>query len=103
IELPEDVARETSESAPIPASYDRRPIADEKAIARAVDAIERAHRPLLMVGAGANRKLTSRLLRALVDRVGIPFFSTQMGKGVLDETHPLWLRNAALSTPRTAS
>jgi acetolactate synthase-1/2/3 large subunit len=97
LELPEDVARESSESAPIPASYDRRPIADEKSIARAVDAIERAHRPLLMVGAGANRKLTSRMLRALVDRVGIPFFSTQMGKGVLDETHPLWLGTAALS------
>jgi acetolactate synthase-1/2/3 large subunit len=50
-----------------------------------------------MVGAGANRKLTSRMLRALVDRVGIPFFSTQMGKGVIDETHPLWLGTAALS------
>ena len=51
----------------------------------------------LMVGAGANRKLTSRMLRAFVDRVGIPFFSTQMGKGVIDETHPLWLGTAALS------
>ena len=50
-----------------------------------------------MVGAGANRKLTSRMLRALVDRVGIPFFSTQMGKCVIDETHPLWLGTAALS------
>ncbi len=97
LELPEDVARETSLAEPIPASYDRRPVADEKAIARAVEAIERAHRPLLMVGAGANRKLTSRMLRLLVDRVGIPFFSTQMGKGVLDETHPLWLGTAALS------
>jgi acetolactate synthase I/II/III large subunit len=97
LELPEDVARESSESAPIPASYDRRPVADEKAIAHAVQAIEQAKRPLLMVGAGANRKLTSRMLRAFVDRVGIPFFSTQMGKGVIDERHPLWLGTAALS------
>jgi len=97
LELPEDIARDSSDAEPIPASYDRRPVADEKSIARAVEAIERAHRPLLMVGAGANRKLTSRVLRAFVDRVGIPFLSTQMGKGVIDETHPLWLGTAALS------
>ena len=97
LELPEDIARETSEAEPIPASYDRRPVADEKSIARAVEAIEHANRPLVMVGAGANRKLTSRMLRALVDRVGLPFLSTQMGKGVIDETHPLWLGTAALS------
>jgi acetolactate synthase-1/2/3 large subunit len=97
LELPEDVARDTTEAAPIPASYDRRPVADEKAVGRAVAAIEGARRPLLMIGAGANRKLTSRMLRAFVDRVGLPFFSTQMGKGVLDETHPLWLGTAALS------
>ncbi len=97
LELPEDVARETTQAEPIPASYDRRPVADEKSIARAVAAIEGAHRPLLMIGAGANRKLTSRMLRAFVDRIGLPFFSTQMGKGVLDETHPLWLGTAALS------
>ncbi|HEX4445629.1 MAG TPA: acetolactate synthase large subunit [Polyangiaceae bacterium] len=97
LELPEDIARETSLSEPIPASYDRRPIADEKSVARAVEAIERAHRPLLMVGAGANRKLCSRMLREFVERVRLPFFSTQMGKGVIDETHPLWLGTAALS------
>ena len=28
---------------------------------------------------------------------GIPFFTTQMGKGVVDERHPLFLGNAALS------
>ncbi|HBH31648.1 MAG TPA: acetolactate synthase large subunit, partial [Desulfofustis sp.] len=32
-----------------------------------------------------------------VDKLGIPFFSTQMGKGVIDERHPLFLGNAALS------
>jgi acetolactate synthase-1/2/3 large subunit len=97
LELPEDVARETTESAPIVPSFQRRPVADEKAVARAIDAIQSARRPLIMIGAGANRKRTSQTLRALVDRTGIPFFSTQMGKGVLDEAHPLWLGTAALS------
>jgi len=97
LELPEDVARETSEAALLPASAWRRPVADEGSIALAVETIASARRPLLMIGAGANRKLTSELLRVFVDRVGIPFFSTQMGKGVVDEAHPLWMGTAALS------
>ena len=66
-------------------------------MARAVDAIHEAKRPILMVGAGANRKTSSRMLREFVDKTGIPFFTTQMGKGVIDEAHPLWIGNAALS------
>src|SRR5690606_21387504 len=63
----------------------------------AADAIRKARHPLLMIGAGANRKTTSKMLHAFVEQLGIPFFSTQMGKGVLDETGPLWLGTAALS------
>jgi acetolactate synthase-1/2/3 large subunit len=37
------------------------------------------------------------MLLEFVDKTGIPFFTTQMGKGVIDETHPLWLGNATLS------
>ena len=59
--------------------------------------LESARRPLLLVGAGANRKLTSRMLRQFIDETGIPFFTTQMGKGVVDERDPLFLGNAALS------
>jgi acetolactate synthase-1/2/3 large subunit len=50
-----------------------------------------------MLGAASNRKTSSRMLREFIDKTGIPFFTTQMGKGVVDETHPLWLGNAALS------
>ncbi|MEZ5462288.1 acetolactate synthase large subunit [Dokdonella sp.] len=97
LELPEDIARDETNVGVIPASFHRRPIADEKAIVRGVDAIREARRPILMVGAGANRKTSSKMLREFVEKFGIPFFTTQMGKGVLDETHPLWLGNAALS------
>ncbi|HRQ66857.1 MAG TPA: thiamine pyrophosphate-binding protein, partial [Xanthomonadaceae bacterium] len=62
LELPEDIADEESDAIVIPASYARRPLADEKAIARAVEAIQHASRPLLMVGAGANRKTSSKML-----------------------------------------
>ena len=100
LELPEDVARESASpgARPYPPSFERRPVADERAVGRAVEAIEDAKRPLLMIGAGANRKHTSRMLRAFVERTKIPFFTTQMGKGVVDERHPGWLGTAALSS-----
>ncbi|HKL54102.1 MAG TPA: thiamine pyrophosphate-binding protein, partial [Wenzhouxiangellaceae bacterium] len=60
LELPEDIARESAEDLkPLVASQTRRPVAEEKAIARAVEAIQNAKSPLMMCGAGANRKLTS--------------------------------------------
>lgn len=97
LEFPEDVVVEDTESMPIPQSLSRRSTAEEKAIKMAVDMIEDARRPLLLVGAGANRKSTARMLRQFIDKTGIPFFSTQMGKGVVDERDPLFLGNAALS------
>ena len=97
LELPEDIAHEQTDAIVLPASHVRRPVADEKSIQYAIEAITNAKRPLLMVGAGANRKTTSKMLREFVDKLGIPFFTTQMGKGVIDECHPLWMGNAALS------
>jgi acetolactate synthase-1/2/3 large subunit len=98
LELPEDIAREETEEPVIGASYVRRPLAEHKAIRRAVELISRAHHPLLLIGAGANRKLTCKMLRRLVDRTGIPFVTTQMGKGVINEDDDKFLGNAALSS-----
>lgn len=97
IEFPEDIADEQTDVSICTESQTRRPIAEEKAIKRAVALIEEARHPLILVGAGANRKLTSRMLHQFVEKTGIPFFSTQMGKGVVDERHPLFMGNAALS------
>ena len=97
LELPEDVAGEEAESQPLPRSRARRPVAEGKAIKQAVEMIEKAKNPLLLIGAGSNRKIPARMLRAFVDKTQMPFISTQMGKGVLDERDPLFLGNAALS------
>jgi len=97
LELPEDVAGEEAESKPLPRSRARRPVAEGKAIKQAVEMIEKAKNPLLLIGAGSNRKMPARMLRAFVDKTQMPFISTQMGKGVLDERDPLFLGNAALS------
>ncbi len=98
LELPEDIAAETIEN---PVFFEnipvRRPAAEDKAIARAVEMIEKAKHPLILVGAGANRKLVSKSLLRFVEKTRIPFFTTQMGKGVIDESHPLYIGCAALS------
>ncbi|XP_024366339.1 uncharacterized protein [Physcomitrium patens] len=97
LELPEDIAGTTTESHPFLIYPVRRPIAEAKAIDKAVDMIHSASHPLLLIGAGANRKKTQKMLREFVDTVHIPFVTTQMGKGVVTEEHPLYLGCCALS------
>ena len=97
LELPEDIARDETYADLLPKRHVRRPIAEQKSIHQAVEALQKAKHPLLLIGAGANRKQTAKMLRDFVDEFQIPFFSTQMGKGVLDERDPLFLGNAALS------
>ncbi len=98
LELPEDIAGERVAEpyifSPEPA---RRPAAEEKAVRLAVEMIQAAKSPLLLVGAGANRKRTSNMLGKFIELTGIPFLCTQMGKGVIDERHPKYLGTAALS------
>ena len=97
LELPEDVAAEDADLPLLEISRVRRPTAEDKAIRFAIEMIEAAKSPLLLIGAAANRKLTSKMLREFIDKTGIPFFTTQMGKGVVDERDPLFMGNAALS------
>ncbi|MGC1548508.1 MAG: acetolactate synthase large subunit [Rhodanobacter sp.] len=100
LELPEDIARDEvakDEAILLPTEYARRPSPDDAALVQAAEAISNAHHPILMIGAAANRQRTAVALRTFIDKLGIPFFTTQMGKGVVDEEHPLWLGNAALS------
>eukprot|EP00249_Psilotum_nudum_P024196 c29119_g3_i1 orf=154-3498(+) len=97
LELPEDIAGTMTNADLFPVHPVRRPIAEEKAISKAVQMIEAASHPLLLVGAGANRKRTQNMLRQFVDKLGIPFVTTQMGKGVITEAHPLYLGCCALS------
>ncbi len=97
IELPEDIAAEEADATLFDVVGHRRPDADEQVIKQAATMIEAAKMPLLLVGAGANRKRTSEALNIFIDKTGIPFFNTQLGKGVVDERHPKFLGTAALS------
>ncbi len=97
IELPEDIAEEKTDASIFDVVGHRRPDADIGSLKKAVEMIGEAERPLLLIGAGANRKRTSKALKGLIDKTGIYFFNTQMGKGVVDERHEKYIGTAALS------
>jgi acetolactate synthase-1/2/3 large subunit len=98
IELPEDIASEEVDFRFFDIHQVQRPIADKKAIEQASEIIKKSRMPLLLIGAGANREITSDSLTKFIEKTGIYFFNTQMGKGVIDERHPLFLGTAALSS-----
>lgn len=98
LELPEDVAGDEVTASPFSTQKIRRPGPDPKAIATAVDMIQSAKHPLILVGAAANRKLVRKQLESLIHKTKIPFITTQMGKGVLDESSDYYLGTTALSS-----
>lgn len=99
IEFPEDIAaEEITGYAPMPYEKIRRPEIDEKMLQILVDRLQSAKRPMLLVGAGANRKRIGKYLTQLITKHHIPFFTSQMGKGVVDESLPQFLGTAALTS-----
>ena len=80
-----------------PAKSPRRPDCSEGAIGEAAALIRAAKHPLLLVGAGANRKRIIDALEQFVSKTGMPYFNTQMGKGVIGGFHELYIGTAALS------
>lgn len=97
LEFPEDVAEEESDSVPIAWEKVRRPVPDQKSIDAVVAIIEAAKSPVIVIGASANRKLIRKQLRNFIQATGIPFVTTQMGKGVEDESSELYIGTTALS------
>ncbi|GBD86670.1 acetolactate synthase [bacterium BMS3Abin03] len=98
IELPEDIAVENVDFKIFDIHPYPKPIAAEEGIGQGADMIKKSKRPLLLIGAGANRGAASNALTQFIEKTGIYFFNTQMGKGVIDERHPLFLGTAALSS-----
>jgi acetolactate synthase I/II/III large subunit len=98
LELPEDIAQEDCDNALFEPIGHIIPKPDDTAIEEAVKMIQKAKMPLLLIGAGANRKVTCDALKSFVDATGIYFFTTQMGKGAIDERHDQYLGTAALSS-----
>jgi acetolactate synthase-1/2/3 large subunit len=97
LELPEDIARETANAALIAPHTVALPVPADAALAQAAQVILAAKRPLVMLGAGANRVSLCGPLSEFVRRCAIPFFNTQMGKGAVTGCSELYVGTAALS------
>lgn len=92
LDLPEDVAvSATNEPAPTLAAPALPAPAAEAAIDRAAELIAAARRPVAVIGASAMRLRDSAVLRRCVEHFGLPFATTTMAKGLIDEEHPLSL------------
>ncbi|HMB82807.1 MAG TPA: thiamine pyrophosphate-binding protein [Terriglobales bacterium] len=72
-----------------PDSQPAAPAAQGELVERACQWIEASRRPLLYLGLGAIDAGAD--LVALAERLNAPVATTISGKGVFDETHPLWL------------
>ncbi len=55
----------------------------------ALDALESAERPLVIVGKGMAWSRAEDEVRAFIERTRLPFLASPLGKGVLDDAHPL--------------
>ncbi|WP_428531756.1 oxalyl-CoA decarboxylase [Rhodopila sp.] len=55
----------------------------------ALNVLETAERPLVIVGKGMAWSRAEDEVRAFVERTQVPFLASPMGKGVMDDTHPL--------------
>jgi acetolactate synthase-1/2/3 large subunit len=98
LELPEDIAAEECEAgALVPPHPVELPVASADSLDRAARMIVEAQCPLLMLGAAASRPRSTSDLAQFVLRTGIPYFTTQMGKGTVPGGTELYMGTAALS------
>ena len=100
IEFPEDISEErvldtTKEIFSL--SETRYPSANQELVLKATSMIKNAKMPLILFGAAGSRNNVSNELTNLINKSKIPFFSTQMGKGVVSEKNPHFIGTAALS------
>jgi oxalyl-CoA decarboxylase len=58
------------------------------AIARALDVLKGAKRPLIILGKGASYAQADDDIRTFVEKSGIPYLPMSMAKGLLPDTHP---------------
>jgi thiamine pyrophosphate-dependent acetolactate synthase large subunit-like protein len=81
---------------------DSRPLGDPKRVDELIDALARAQKPLIVSGSGVIWSRAWDELRTLVEKAGIPFYTTPQGRGVLPDDHPCSFPTMRSSAFRTA-
>ena len=75
----------------LPAEYRNqgRPMGDQALIDQAAALLRGAQRPVIIAGNPARYSVSPELLQALAESTGIPVFTVEQARGVLDDEHPL--------------
>ena len=63
-------------------------IPSPESVQRALNILESAERPLIILGKGAAYAQSDDDIRALVEKSGVPYLPMSMAKGLLPDTHP---------------
>lgn len=93
--LPADILRGPAAKAPFARTAKLgywpldRPCATRSELKIAADLLTKAKAPIVIAGGGVHNSNASNTLMKLIDTVHLPVFTTNMGKGSVDETHPL--------------
>ena len=100
VDLPKDVSFEETDTEPgepeLPAGQEPPTTADEEAVDAAARAIERAEKPLLLLGGGVIKAEASETARAFAREHGIPVVTTMPGIGTYPEDDDLCLSWAGM-------
>ena len=93
LDMPDDIIQgEIDESEAVKAATIPEPprsIAPSENIEAALDALEGAKNPLVIIGKGMAWSRAEDEVRAFIERTQLPFLASPMGKGVVDDNHPL--------------
>ncbi|MDC0033002.1 thiamine pyrophosphate-binding protein [Alphaproteobacteria bacterium] len=92
IDLPEDVAMaEAIDHIPNLLIATGIPAASDDDIGKAIDILQGANRPIAILGSTAMRIDDNSALQRFVEHHNLPFMTTTMAKGLIDDDHPLAL------------
>jgi 5-guanidino-2-oxopentanoate decarboxylase len=97
LSLPRDILPDTVENEWKVRRAPTLPVPDSAAIEEAANLLEQAQRPLILVGGGAVG--TRSALITIAERIGAPVLSTNAGKGIFPESHPLSLGCSIVQQP----
>jgi 2-hydroxyacyl-CoA lyase 1 len=93
LDMPDDIilgeAEEAAVHFPSRCADPPRSTAPEENIAQALQVLKSAQRPLVIIGKGMAWSRAEDEVRAFIERTGVPFLASPMGKGVMDDGHPL--------------
>ena len=91
LEIPQDVFGERAAAAerPWPAGHqEARPGPPRGDLARAIEILSAAARPVVLAGSGAHFSRAGVALRTFAERTGVPVITTSAARGLVDDDHP---------------